>query len=174
MTKHNIPLYEDERIVLRLLKDADLPLTLSWRNQDDIRKWFLNSDVISEEKHRAWFKKYSELANDFVFIILSKELGNISIGQISLYNIDWNTGKAEYGRLMIGHPDARGKGYARHATNLVLRIGFEYLKLKEIHLEVKEDNFPAQKVYLDCGFTEISKGNQLVKMKIYASRFTRP
>jgi RimJ/RimL family protein N-acetyltransferase len=174
MPKRDILPYEDDRLVLRMLEAVDLPLTRSWRNQDDIRKWFLNSDVITEEQHGAWFERYSKLDNDFVFIILAKELGATSVGQVSLYDIDWDTGIAEYGRLMIGHPDARGKGYARHATNLVLRIGFEYLKLKEIHLEVKEDNFSAQKIYLDCGFTEISRGNQLVKMKIYAPRFTRP
>jgi len=39
----------------------------------------------------------------FVFLILSREFGNIPIGQISLYGIDWPGGIAEYGRLMIGH-----------------------------------------------------------------------
>ena len=166
MPKRFIPPCEGELIVLRLLEKADLPLTLSWRNRDDIRTWFLNSDVIPEEKHRAWFEGYSGLDTDFVFIILAKEPANTAVGQISLYNIDWITGSAEYGRLMIGHPDARGKGYARHATNLLLRIGFEQLGLTDVHLEVKEENISAQKVYLDCGFVESKRQNGLVMMRI--------
>lgn len=162
---------EDERVILRLLEKNDLPLTLSWRNQDHIRKWFLNSDVISQQTHNAWFERYAALDNDFVFIILAKDLNNVSVGQISLYDIDWNVGGAEYGRLMIGHPEARGKGCARHATNLVLRIGFEQLGLQEIHLEVKEENFLAQRIYLDCGFVETYKRDRLVQMKISALDF---
>jgi diamine N-acetyltransferase len=166
MPKRYLLPIEDEQIVLRLLEKADLPLTLSWRNQDHIRKWFLNTDVITEEKHYAWFERYDGLDNDFVFLILAKELGNKPVGQISLYEVDWQGMTAEFGRLMIGLPAAKGKGYAKQATRLLLEYGFEQMRLIEIHLEVKEDNAPAVSIYRAAGFTETSKKDGLITMSI--------
>lgn len=166
MSKRYLNPIEDERITLRLLEEADLPLTLSWRNRDDIRKWFINPDIIPEEKHYAWFERYRELDKDYVFIILAKELGNLPVGQISLYNVDWNASTAEYGRLMIGEAAAKGKGFAKAATRLVLYVGFQVLDLREIHLEVYKDNVVARKIYNDCGFLEVGRNNSLIRMNI--------
>jgi len=168
VTKRELHPFESNRITLRLLERADLPLTLSWRNQDHIRNWFLNTNVILEEKHVAWFESYKELDSDFVFVILAKDLGNIPVGQISLYNIDWSAKTAEFGRLMIGAPLAQGKGYAKEATRLLLGYGFGIMGLKEIILEVKDDNETAMAVYRTSGFTETSKKNGLVVMSIRA------
>jgi len=173
MPKRDLAVFENERVVLRLLEEQDLPLTLSWRNQDHIRQWFLRTEVILEKDHYAWFERYRELDHDFIFLILAKDLNRLPVGQISLYDINWDTASAEFGRLMIGHLPASGKGYAKQAVNLVLMIGFEVLGLKEIHLEVKEDNLPAQKIYLDCGFVETSRQNRLVMMKIDVSASAR-
>jgi len=171
MLKRDLAPVEGEHVVLRLLEEADLPLTLSWRNQDHIRTWFLRTDVILEKDHFAWFERYKDLDNDFIFVILSKDLNHIPVGQISLYDINWNTGSAEYGRLMIGDPLAKGKGYAKEATRFLLEYGFTQMGLKEVHLEVKEENLIAQKIYLDCGFVETDRENQLVRMKIGALDF---
>lgn len=170
MSKRYVLPAENERVGLRLLEKEDLPLTLSWRNQDSIRRWFLNSNVIDEKDHFTWFDKYVESDNDFVFIVIARDMEDLSVGQVSLYNINWNVASAEFGRLMIGHSVARGKGYAKQASQLLLKIGFEQLALKEIHLEVKENNLPAQKIYIDCGFIETGRENQLIHMKIMAPK----
>ncbi len=166
MLKRDLAPVEGERVVLRLLEEADLPLTLSWRNQDHIRTWFLRTDVILEKDHYAWFERYRDLDNDFIFVILAKDLNHIPVGQISLYDINWNTGSAEYGRLMIGDPLAKGKGYAKEATRFLLEYGFMQMGLKEIHLEVKEENEPAIAVYKTAGFFEIARKNGLVWMSV--------
>jgi len=164
------PIYSD-RLRLRLLEEKDLPLTLSWRNQDSIRKWFFHSDLISLEQHLAWFTKYQARDGDYVFIIELSALEHwIPVGQIALYNIDWTNRKAEYGRLMIGDPYAQGKGIAREATKLILDLGFSSLGLSEIYLEVFENNAPARKVYEDCGFLVKSIENNVVKMEISESK----
>jgi len=166
MTKPFISPVENEVVALRLLEESDLPLTLSWRNQENIRRWFLTTDVISIEKHLAWFNRYETLDNDFVFVILAKELNLKPVGQISLYAIDWQSRVGEYGRLMIGEPEARGKGLARSASLLLLQIGFDVLGLKEIVLEVKQDNLPAISVYRSIGFEETMTENGIIKMRI--------
>ena len=168
MPKRELHPFENDRIILRLLERADLPLTLSWRNQEHIRKWFLNTAIILEEQHFAWFERYKELDHDFMFVILAKDLSNKPIGQISLYNIDWNTQTAEFGRLLIGEAVAKGKGFAKDATRLLLEYGFGSLGLKEITLEVKDDNESAIAIYRTVGFVETSKKNRLMVMSIQA------
>lgn len=170
MTKRWIPPVENGTVTLRLLEEPDLPLTLSWRNQDNIRRWFLTNEVILFEKHLAWFNRYQSLDTDFVFVILAKEFGFKPVGQISLYAIDWQSQVGEYGRLMIGESEARGKGLARSASLLLLHIGFDVLGLKEIVLEVKQDNLPAVAVYRSIGFEETMTENGLIKMKIRAGQ----
>ena len=124
----------------------------------------MKTDVINEKSHLAWFEKYSDLNNDFVFIILAKDLDNSPIGQISLYSIDWDARIAEFGRLMIGEPFAQGKGYAKEATRLLLHYSFTKLRLKQIHLEVKENNEPAIAIYKSIGFIETTRNDGLVFM----------
>ncbi len=143
--------YEDGRIRLRLLQASDLPMTLHWRNQDHIRRWFFNSNPLTTEQHRAWFERYSGLNNDYVFIIEELPTGR-PVGQVALYNIDWESKCAEFGRLMIGELDAAGRGLAGLATRLLLQIGFRDLGLQEAHLEVFADNTRALAIYSACGF----------------------
>lgn len=164
MTKRYINPVENDFVILRLLQEDDLLKTLEWRNQEEIRKWFLTTEVIELEKHRLWYSHYQALENDFVFIILSKELGNLPVGQISLYAIDWESGVGEYGRLMIGDPRAKGKGLAKAASQLLLNIGFVTLGLKKIILEVKDDNTIAISVYRSLGFIQMDARDGLISM----------
>ncbi len=166
MPKLKIPPIVGDRIILRLLEQNDLPLTLLWRNQDKIRKWFINTDVIQEDKHLAWFERYMKLDNDFIFVILAKDLDNLPVGQISLYNINWEISRAEYGRLMIGNPIARGKGYAKQATTLLLELTFNILNINEVFLEVKPDNKSALAIYISAGFTITKQSSELITMTI--------
>jgi diamine N-acetyltransferase len=166
VAKRSIPPIEGNHITLRQLERDDLPLTLSWRNRDEIRKWFLNTGVIRADDHYAWFERYQELDNDFIFLILAKSLDNAAVGQISIYGLDWDAKTAEFGRLMIGESRARGQGIAKEATRLLLDYCFGILKLKEITLEVKEDNEAAIAIYRSTGFSEITRENSLVMMSI--------
>lgn len=166
MSKRKLPPIEGDHIILRLLERDDLPLTLSWRNQDEIRKWFLNTAPIQADTHRAWFERYQELDNDFVFLILAKDMNCVPVGQVSIYNIDWNAKTAEFGRLMIGEPRAKGRGIAKESTRVLLDYFFESLRLNEIRLEVKENNKAAIAIYCSTGFYERSRENGLVIMSI--------
>lgn len=160
---------EGERIRLRPLTEADLPLTLAWRNQDHIRRWFFYSDIIQPEQHRAWFEQYRTRADDFVFIIVEKET-NTPIGQVALYRIDRVQQQAEFGRIMIGEASASGKGYAKAATQLIVqRFGFEQLGLRRIYLEVFANNAPAIAVYEKCGFRQVGEHDGQVVMEIVRS-----
>jgi RimJ/RimL family protein N-acetyltransferase len=166
MSKKKITALEKKNCQIRLLEEKDLEQLRQWRNQDHIRSCFVNKDIISAEQQQKWWAGYKDREDDYVFIIEEIEEGLGPVGAISLYHIDWDNKRAEYGRLMLGEPKARGKGLARTASELVLLIAFELFLLDEVYLEVYADNQPAIKVYEACGFEQTGLEEGLLKMKI--------
>lgn len=162
------------RVRLRLLEEADLPATLAWRNQAHIRKWFFDSNVITPEQHRAWWARYLQKDDDFVFVIEETETLKSPVGQVALYNIDWTAGTAEFGRLMIGALEARGLGLAQLATGRLVAEALGALQLKEVHLEVVPGNDAALAVYRKCGFIVVSSDAGAVRMRILNDNERRP
>jgi len=164
MTKRAVEPLRGAQVRLRLLEAGDLPLTREWRNQDHIRRWFFHSDPIEAEQHEAWFRRYSEKDDDFVFVIEETRELRRPVGQVSIYDVDWAAGRAEYGRLMIGDPAAAGRGIAREATAVVLDWALGPLGLREVYLEVMADNAPALSIYRACGFGETGREGTAVRM----------
>jgi len=168
MPKRHITPLVNGRMRLRLLEEADLAMTLAWRNQDHIRQWFLHSDVITPEQHRAWWQRYQDRDDDFVFVIEETETLKRPVGQVSLYNIDWAEGRAEFGRLLIGDAEANGQGLARLATSRLVDEALGNWGLNEVYLEVLVTNAPALAIYQSCGFREIAPPSDVVVMQKHA------
>ena len=169
MAKRYISPLVSNRVRLRLLEEADLPMTLTWRNQDHIRQWFVHSAVLTWEQHHTWCQQYFQHDNDFIFIIEDHQEPHRPVGQISLYNIAWGRQRAEYGRLMIGEASAAGKGFAKEATRLLLDHAFGPFGLAEVYLEVFAQNAPAIAIYRGCGFREVAEQNGLKQMIMRAA-----
>jgi diamine N-acetyltransferase len=153
---------------LRLLEADDLERTRTWRNIDDNRCWFIQSDPVGRETHLRWFKSYQERDDDFVFIVEDQEGCCEAIGQASLYHIDWERGSAEFGRLLIGELAARGRGLGFEATRTLLYFGFGVWRLRRIHLEVFAHNSKAIAIYARCGFrtTATAPRDGLITMEL--------
>ena len=151
---------------LRLLRADDLTTTLTWRNREDIRHQFIQSDIIGWDRHLAWWEEYRTKDNDFVFIIEEAEELKRPVGQVSLYHIELEKSEAEYGRLMVGDNEARRRGLAKRATDLLLAWSFDSLRLKRIYLEVFKDNTHALKLYHRCGFIPYGDRGKLRLMDI--------
>ena len=147
--------------VLRMLKKEDLPKTLFWRNQEEIRKWFKNSAIIEDVQHKQWFALYCEKEDDFTFII---EACGVPVGQIALYGLQTEGRTAEIGRIMIGEPKFAGKGIAKESIEALLRFSREELRLDCVNLEVLDSNERAIALYKKCGFVVTNLTNELVLM----------
>jgi RimJ/RimL family protein N-acetyltransferase len=168
MGKRHIPPLLAPRVRLRLIKEQDLPRTLAWRNQDHIRRWFFFSQPLTPEQHAGWFARYQQRDDDFVFII--EDESSEPIGQVALYNVDWSAGTAEFGRLMIGQPEAAGRGLAREATAAACALALDQLGLREVYLEVIPENLRAIRVYEACGFEVTGHTEKVVRMSLRAVR----
>ncbi|HEY4107014.1 MAG TPA: GNAT family N-acetyltransferase [Polyangiaceae bacterium] len=85
--------------------------------------------------------------------------------------------------VVIGERDVWGAGYGREAMQLLLREGFDALKLRAIWLIVREENFRAVRLFSQLGFavTETLEAAVVVKgiprtklrMRLEASEWRR-
>jgi RimJ/RimL family protein N-acetyltransferase len=162
--KRHIEPYRHKRIILRLLTSKDLPKTMAWRNQEEVRRWFNYSKLITDSEHRAWFEKYSELDDDFVFVVSRTDNGEDQIGQVSVFKIDWENKIGEVGRLMIGELDALNQGFGSEAFEALVLFTSEKLGLKNLTLEVFETNTRAIPIYVKMGFRAYGKNKNLLLM----------
>lgn len=159
--KRRIAPFGSEVVRLDLIEEADLEATLSWRNRDDARVWFKTSDVLSFEQHLAWFRRYEEKDDDFLFIVTAN---GTPVGQAAVYGIDWQSRRAEVGRFLVA-PEARGNGYIRHACRELVHFCENSLGLTYLYLEVMENNEKAIRVYQHSGFAEEDRYNGLIRMQ---------
>lgn len=164
--KRPIKSISEGKICLSLLEEQDLETTLKWRNQEEIRKWFFHSDILTYEQHLEWFRSYQKSDDDYVFMIKDLDDHGKPVGQVAIYHIDREKRRAEFGRLMIGELSAQGKGFAYAATNLALKIAFDQLELREIYLELLSHNKRAMSLYQQIGFKIQSYQSPIVKMHI--------
>jgi RimJ/RimL family protein N-acetyltransferase len=141
------------RVRLRLLTEDDLEMTLAWRNRDDVRRWFKQSDIISMESHRAWFTQHQLVDDSIMFVV--EDINGDAVGQVSIYSIDREAGEAEVGRF-IAAPGASGKGFIREAINALVEFAFTELALQRVYLEVYADNLRAIRLYDSLGFLPIA------------------
>jgi RimJ/RimL family protein N-acetyltransferase len=161
-------------IRLRLLAPTDLERTLAWRNRDENRRWFLHAEPIAGEQHATWYRGYAGRDDDFVFIIEDLEDAGAPIGQVALYRIDWGLRVAEFGRLLIGEPSARGKGLGLRATRSMLDFGFGAWGLHRVHLEVFAHNDRAIRIYEDCGFRPVGARGEVLAMELPRAHWIHP
>lgn len=134
---------------------------VTWRNDPEIAKWFMTAHKFEKSGHEAWLAKTLLSETDFNWIITEKS-GEL-VGTVALYNVDWVQGRAEFGRLMVGAEAAKGKGYARYATGLVIAAA-QKAGLSEIFLELKIGNERALGLYRSIGFQEAEASEATIRM----------
>lgn len=142
---------------LRPLGHEDLPMTLAWRNRDDVRVRFKSSAPLTPAQHAGWFAAYLDKPGDHVFIV---EHAGRPVGQAAIYAIDRAAGEAEVGRFVVA-PGEGGKGYMRAAIAGLAGLARQW-GLRRLYLEVFADNARAVHVYRSLGFTvERTEGGML-------------
>lgn len=143
---------ENNVIVLKPITDEHTEKIVCWRNRESVRKHFIYQEPFTTEGHQAWLKNMVDTGKVVQFIIYSKNAEK-DVGSVFLRDIDHKNRKAEYG-IFIGEDDARGQGIGTAAAELILKYGFEELKLHKIFLRVFADNGRAVHSYEKAGFNQ--------------------
>ncbi len=160
------------RLKIRQLMPEDLEKVRQWRNLESIRKWFFSmDDIISSKQQIAWYKDYLDNDKDIMFIVEETLNINEPIGTAALYNIDMLKRDAEFGRLVIGNFEARGRGIGQECLYVICNFGFKELGLEKIYLEVFKDNICAVKLYEKAGFNSVrdhihNDGREILYMEL--------
>jgi diamine N-acetyltransferase len=142
-----------EKLRLRAIEAADLPLMVSWRNDPQVYRHFFEYEPLSLEMQKRWFEGFLSRADEKLWIAEETETSE-PIGTIGLGRIDWPSRKAELGRVLVFPSDRRGKGYGRAVCRLAIGYAFGHLNLHRLWLEVFANNEPAVGLYRSLGFQE--------------------
>jgi len=154
--KHN-HMIEYDGIKLRPLENDDLELLRGWRNQVSIRKCFIDQTIIESEQQLKWYQRYLDNPSDIFFIIEETRRLQRPVGAASLYQINYESSNAEFGRLMIGDTEALGMGIGKKTLDAICDFGFKVLQLETVYLEVLETNTKAINIYQQAGFVVLEK-----------------
>ncbi|GAA2612084.1 GNAT family protein [Dactylosporangium fulvum] len=121
-----------ERLVLRPFAEDDLADLHALTGDPEVVR-YLYWEVHDEEQTREGLRRRTsqgELTEEGQWLVLAMDLDAKVIGQVVL---KWTSVEHRQGELgFVLHPAYQGKGYAREASEAVLRLGFEDLGLHRI------------------------------------------
>jgi RimJ/RimL family protein N-acetyltransferase len=142
-------------LVLTSLEEFDAPALHAWRHDPVVRDGALAYPVPSSITAEIdWIRSFAPKgAPGDVCLAVRAESGAPIVGYCQLRSIDWVARCAEYG-MVIGAPQARGRGVGRRALQLSIDYARAQLGLRRIWLRVVAYNDAAIKLYRGAGFVE--------------------
>ncbi len=174
---------EGELVALGPLREEHLPLYTRWMNEfDTTSRLGMAPRPFTVEQESAWFDKAASDTGPPTFTIYERATWR-PIGNCGLHVIDTTNHRTDLG-IMIGEPDARGKGYGTEAMRLLLDYAFTILGMHNVMLTVYAFNVPAIRSYEKVGFREFGRRREsqwhngrywdTIYMDILASEFESP
>ena len=172
-----------EQVALGPLRREHIPLYLRWINDfGTTRNLGVPPQPMTLERETAWYEQASVDDARTGFTIYERATGR-PIGNCGLHEMDLANRRTMVG-IMIGEPDARGRGYGTEAMRLLLDYAFTVLGLHSVMLMVFEYNGAGRRCYEKVGFREVGRRRQSrwingrfwdeIYMDILATEFTSP
>lgn len=162
-----------KNVSIRPLFESDIEFLRKWRNDEANTKYLRKLPYITADMQRLWYEKYLSNEEELCFAIDEIETLNRMVGSLSLY--DFTDKQAEFGKILIGDPDAHGKNIGVNSIVALLYVAFNDLKLERVILHVYVANTGAVHVYKKVGFSvenvHIADGKEEFLMKISKKTF---
>lgn len=150
-------------LLLPIDREVDIENIVRWRNQPFVRDNFIYRELFTVESQKRWIETMVDTGRVSQFVIYAGQ-NKKAIGSVYLRDIDRQNEKAEYG-IFIGEEDYLGRGYGSEAARLMIRYGFEKLRLHKIFLRVFATNSRALGSYRKAGFKEEARFKEEVKIE---------
>lgn len=149
-----------ERIRLRAVEKADLPMFVAWLNDPEVQQGIILHSPLSQTEEENWYERMLARPADEHVMAIEVRLPDATgeepkwklVGSLAFENIDWRIAAAEFG-IVIGDKSYWDHGYGTEAVRLLVKHGFETLNLNRIYLHVFEINSRAIRAYEKAGFT---------------------
>lgn len=146
-------------INLRPLRVEDAELTLAWRLKP--RAFLLNKGAQTVREQRVWIEERP--AHELNYILETS--AGVSVGMLSLIDVDFVHRRAESARFLIGDEEAvRGIPAAVEAMKHLYGLAFDRLGLLRVYGTVVEDNRLMLKWQLYLGMKEEGRLRQHIFM----------
>ena len=135
-----------ELVEFKSLDISQKEMVLSWRNDESVRMWMYNQDVITWDKHLSFIEGLKEDTSKRYFLVREDER---DIGVIDLCQI---TKESAHGGL---YQNPALKGFGRVLLGEMIAFSFVKLGVEKLYLEAFEENKRALKLYEKMGFIEV-------------------
>ncbi|HEX5992414.1 MAG TPA: GNAT family N-acetyltransferase, partial [Thermomicrobiales bacterium] len=120
--------FEGELVALGPLRREHIPLYLRWINDfGTTRMLGIPPRPMTLEQETAWYEQAATDDARPMFTIYERATGR-PIGNCGLHEVDLANRRTVVG-IMIGEPDARGRGYGTEAMRLLVDYAFTVLGL---------------------------------------------
>jgi RimJ/RimL family protein N-acetyltransferase len=132
--------------------DGQLDHVMGWINDPEVTKNLARFDhVITRDEERAFLARLFASPNDRVFAIETDD--GRYVGQIGIHQIYW---PAKHGRLgiVIGNKAEWGRGHAKRANELLLRVAFDELGLNKLWAILYPTNARMRHICESLGFVQ--------------------
>lgn len=185
MTDLDAPIFniEGELVALGPLRREHIPLYLRWINDfGTTRTLGVPPRPMTLEQETAWYEQAAVDDGRTGFTIYERATGR-PIGNCGLHEMDLANRRTVVG-IMIGEPDARGRGFGTEAMRLLVDYAFTVLGMHSVMLTVVEYNAAGRRCYEKVGFREMGRRRESrwysgrfwdeIHMDILASEFTSP
>ena len=152
---------------LRIVNNLDCMDLFEWRNDTLTRKMSIDSNLISLDNHKKWFKDSLNNENRKLFIA---EVNQYKIG---MCRFDYDSKKDQAEVSINLNPKFRGKGYGKKLLLLSLE---NYLKKRELTIvaKIKIENIKSFNMFSSAGFNTLKKGRKIIKMELRKNLVFKP
>jgi len=139
-----------EKVYLRPLEREDLPWIVKWTNDPEVRGLIGEVRPMNAVDATAYFERIQSDRDRVWFVVVRQENRRI-IGEAGLLRM-FNPWRTTDLTMIIGEPDARGKGCGTEAILLLLNYAFGYLNFHRVSIGVVGFNEKAVRFYEKVGF----------------------
>jgi diamine N-acetyltransferase len=138
------------RIDLRDFRPEDATAVHRWFNDQRVTADLVGRrESFTEEDSRGWVERAMDTTRDRKWAILL-DGAEEPVGFVALFGLERDTGPEL--AVLIGDPEAWGKGVAREAERQACLHAFDDYRVHRIHAEIPATNSAAQKVVTHLGF----------------------
>ena len=136
------------------IEESDLSKFRDWRNSPFVRNYVREYRPLNMQNQKQWFESLTNDKSNICFAIKEAKSGiksDRTIGLCGLTYINWKEGHGEV-TIYIGDGEWQGRGFAGESLDLLLKYGFEELRLHRICAVIYSYNRLSIKLFEKHGF----------------------
>lgn len=147
------PFAVGQLIFLRPIEPEDAAVVAACNNDPDVRRTFFTHTPVSVSAQKGRLESLYAPGSDYLPFIISLKEDDTPIGVTAFHRVDLVSRAAVFS-ICISDTSKWGRGYARDASEVMLRYGFQVLNLHRVQLHVWTGNAAALKTYESLGFVK--------------------